>query len=96
MEISFGKEILNTPIRNEHITSKQNNSGPIQTRDQNIDTISANLKSGVKAQDVNPELLLEKTVEANAQGGGINEAHDFDLARVMRLLSDPLLQEDIS
>ncbi len=95
MEISFGTESLNGPIRNENITSKNTNSAQIQTREQNIDTISSNIRSGIKTQDVNPEELLEQTVEANAHGTEINDAHDFDLARVMKLLSDPLLQNDI-
>lgn len=96
MEISFATESLNAPIRNENINSKNINSTQIQTREKKIDTISSNIRSGIKAQDVNPEQLLEQTVEANAHGNGINDAHDFDLARVMKLLSDPLLQEDIS
>ncbi|SMF19375.1 hypothetical protein [Desulfovibrio gilichinskyi] len=95
MEISFGTESLKAPIRNENITSKNNNSAQIQTREQKIDTISSNIRSGIKAQDVNPEQLLEQTVEASAHGTEINDAHDFDLARVMKLLSDPLLQNDI-
>ncbi|WP_291328704.1 hypothetical protein [Desulfovibrio sp. UCD-KL4C] len=95
MEISFETESLRAPLKNENITPKSSNSSQIKTREQNGDTISSNIKSGIKAQDINPGKLLEQTVETNAHGTEINDAHDFDLARVMKLLSDPLLQNDI-
>ncbi len=94
MEISFANDLVNGHARNENISSGKGHATPVQTRAQTIDTVSSNIRSGMNSQDVDPDQLLEKTVEASAQTGGINEAHDFDMARVMRLLSDPLLQED--
>ncbi|WP_031481983.1 hypothetical protein [Maridesulfovibrio frigidus] len=94
MEISFANNLVNGHTRNENINSGKGNAAPVQTREQTIDTVSSNIRSGMNSQEIDADQLLEQTVEASAQTGDINEAHDFDMARVMRLLSDPLLQED--
>ncbi|WP_419780626.1 hypothetical protein [Maridesulfovibrio sp.] len=92
MEISFVNESVNTPVRNE----RQDTPAPSGiTREQRLDSVSTNIKAGLKPTEENPEQLLEQTVEASAQEGAIDGAHDFNMARIMELLSDPLLQEDI-
>lgn len=92
MEISFVNQSANTPLRNEH-------PGQVPpttvTREQKLDSISGNIRSTLGAAKENPEQLLEQTVEASAQDGAIDGAHDFNMARIMELLSDPLLQEDV-
>ncbi|HAS89543.1 MAG TPA: hypothetical protein DCS48_09600 [Desulfovibrio sp.] len=91
MEISFVKS-QNTIHRNEQ---------PVHTpvtpvsRGQKLDSVSGNIRSGLNAAETNPEQLLEQTVEASAHEGAIDGAHDFNMARIMELLSDPLLQEDV-
>ncbi|NDV25178.1 hypothetical protein [Desulfovibrio sp. JC010] len=92
MEISFVNESIKTPVRNE------NSAPPAQasvTREQKLDSVSGNIRAGLNSAEQNPEQLLEQTVEASAQEGAIDGAHDFNMARIMELLSDPLLQEDV-
>ncbi|CCO23938.1 hypothetical protein [Maridesulfovibrio hydrothermalis] len=93
MEISFRNESVNSHLRNENTTRPQ--SAPAVNRETKLDTISGNIRSGRKSAETDPEKLLEQTMEASPHENAINEAHDFDMARVMALLSDPLLKEDI-
>lgn len=93
MEISFVKESVNAHLRND--TPQRNIVAPSVSREGRLDSVSGNIRSGLKSASADPEQLLEQTVEAGAQENAINEAHDFNMARVMELLSDPLLQEDI-
>ncbi|NDV21426.1 hypothetical protein [Desulfovibrio sp. JC022] len=92
MEISFVNKSANTPIRNEHPGQV---APATVTREQKLDSVSGNIRSGLKSAQEDPDQLLEQTVEASAQEGAIDGAHDFNMARIMELLSDPLLQEDV-
>lgn len=92
MEISFVNESVNSLVRSE----RQGSPAPsVITREQVLDSVSGNIKAGLKPSEENPEMLLEQTVEASAREGAIDGAHDFNMARIMELLSDPLLQEDV-
>ena len=92
MEISFVNESVNSVVRNE----RQSSPAPSGiTREKKLDSISGNIKAGLTPTDENPDKLLEQTVEASAQEGAIDGAHDFNMARIMELLSDPLLQEEV-
>ncbi|GEM_PF-2509807 len=93
MEISFVKESVNAHLRNK--SSHREISSPAVSRESRLDSVSGNIRSGLKSAEADPEQLLEQTVQAGSQENDINEAHDFNMARVMELLSDPLLQEDI-
>ncbi|WP_319780660.1 hypothetical protein [Maridesulfovibrio sp.] len=92
MEISFVNESVKTPVRNKNIGSP---SAANVTREQKLDSVSGNIKAGLRSADANPDELLEQTMEASANQGAIDGAHDFNMARIMELLSDPLLQEDV-
>ncbi len=92
MEISFVNKSANTPLRNEHSAQV---APTTVTREQKLDSVSGNIRAGLKSAEEDPTQLLEQTVEASAQEGAIDGAHDFNMARIMELLSDPLLQEDI-
>ncbi|WP_320009299.1 hypothetical protein [Maridesulfovibrio sp.] len=92
MEISFVNESVNQVVK------KERQSYPIHagvTREHRLDSVSDNIKAGLKTVEESPDKLLEQTVEASAHEGAIDGAHDFNMARIMELLSDPLLQEDV-
>ncbi len=92
MEISFVNKSANPTLRNEH----PGQAAPATvTREQKLDSVSSNIRSGLNAAQENPDQLMEQTVEASAHEGAIDGAHDFNMARIMELLSDPLLQEDV-
>lgn len=91
MEISFVKS-QDTVHRTEQPV--QTPAAPV-SREQKLDSVSGNIRAGLNASETHPEQLLEQTVEASAHEGAIDGAHDFNMARIMELLSDPLLQEDV-
>ncbi|WP_027720992.1 hypothetical protein [Maridesulfovibrio zosterae] len=93
MEISFAREAAIAHLKND--TPLRKPSSPLVNREQSIDSVSGNIKAGLRSADMDPAELLEQSVEAGAKENAINDAHDFNMARVMELLSDPLLQEDI-
>jgi len=93
MEISFANESVNNRLRNN--TNIRQNVTASTPREDKLDSVSENIRSGLKAAQADPEQLLEQTMEAGAQGNAIDDAHDFNMSRIMELLSDPLLQEDI-
>ncbi len=93
MEVSFARDAVKVPFSNDK-TPRENVSTPV-TREGKLDSVSGNIRSGLRAAEADPDQLLEQTMEAGAAGSAISEAHDFNMARVMELLSDPLLQEDI-
>lgn len=93
MEISFVRETANAPFKNDNTPKEPANSQV--TRADRLDSVSGNIRTGLRSTEANPDQLLEQTMEAGASEGAISDAHDFNMARVMELLSDPLLHEDI-
>ena len=92
MEVSFIKNTASSPIK-KNIQSLHEERP--MSRGQKLDSISGNIQSGLKAAEADPEELLKQTVEASSSSDAINDVHDFNMSRIMELLSDPLLQEDI-
>lgn len=93
MEISFAGERISSPLKSN--CSPKEISVPAATREGKVDSVSGNIRAGLNAGAADPQKLLEQTVEAGAHETTISEAHDFNMSRIMELLSDPLLQEDI-
>lgn len=77
---------------NGRITQKQVS----QLKNEIISHASENINSVNQKVEASPTVLMENVVEAGAHNvQNIDSAHDFNLARVLELLSDPILQEDI-
>ncbi|WP_320172593.1 hypothetical protein [Maridesulfovibrio sp.] len=94
MEISFAREASGVHANTSENIAREKNVRP-ETREARADTVSGGIVAGLRAADADPDELLEKTMEAGAAGNSISDAHDFNMSRIMALLSDPLLQEDI-
>ncbi|WP_432737768.1 hypothetical protein [Maridesulfovibrio sp. FT414] len=92
MEISFVREATGTHLANSVSREK---SAPAATVQGHLDTVSGNIRAGLRSASADPEQLLEQTMESGMSENAISDAHDFNMARIMELLSDPLLKEDI-
>ena len=92
MEISFANESVKAPLQKEHT---RHAPATEVTREHKLDSLVGTISAGLNSRADDSDLLLEQTVEASANEGAIDGAHDFNMARVMELLSDPLLQKDI-
>lgn len=69
---------------------------PVLLRDRVIHNASEEMGRSAVVKDEKPEEIMQTVVAAGTENPDtIDSAHDFNLARVLELLSDPLLQEDI-
>lgn len=90
--------VAKSPENITGITGRTNHpsQSPAPVKDEMINRASTEMSKTAQKVDPTPDELMENVVEAGSQDvSNIDTAHDFNIARVMELLSDPILQEDI-
>lgn len=71
-------------------------SSPVILKDRMISSASSEIRRVSDQKEDTPVEMMDNVVSAGSKDpDNIDSAHDFNLARVLELLSDPLLQEDM-